>query len=278
MKAAPFAFFLILAAVLPGAARADARAPLTLPSGLDDTRVTIPVKINGAPYWCVLDTGTSVMLVSESVARAAGLFFGAASDHLAPNGLRYSDYSTRLTSFSAGGYEMHDVPALISSTFAGNTVLCGYDFFAEFPMFIDRGRQLVTLFPTAATFARMHCLSIDLAARVPVAAIGVNGVEVKHVVLDSGMAGGGALYRGVADRLGLPASAGFFDDVRAGLGGLRCGQDVYVNLYVGAPDTPVYLCETPQPPDGYDGIIQTNLPTVRELAVDYPNRRFCFSS
>jgi hypothetical protein len=278
MKPSRFAFFLSLAAFAPALARADAQAPLTLQSGLDQARATIPVQINGQRYTCVLDTGTSVMVVSQPVARETGLFFGPPMDELGPDGLHYSGYRTRLTTLSVAGYVMHDVPGLISGKFDDATVLCGYDFFARVPTLIDRDRQIVTLFPSATTLAQMHCLPIDLAARVPVAAIDVNGMAVPGVVLDSGMAGGGALWASVADHLGLPATAGNWSDSRVGQNGLRCGQNVYVNLYAGGPSAPVYLCESSQPPDGYNGIIETNLPTVHQLAVDYPNQRLCFSS
>ena len=36
------------------------------------------------------------------------------------------------------------------------------------------------------------------------------------------------------------------------------------------------ICTEPQRPDGYNGIIETNLPTVHAMAVDYPHRRICF--
>ncbi len=36
------------------------------------------------------------------------------------------------------------------------------------------------------------------------------------------------------------------------------------------------ICTEPQRPDGYNGIIETNLPSVHAMAVDYPHRRICF--
>ncbi len=36
------------------------------------------------------------------------------------------------------------------------------------------------------------------------------------------------------------------------------------------------ICTEPQHPDGYNGIIETNLSTVHAMAVDYGHRRICF--
>ncbi len=278
MRPALFAFFLTALSVAAGPDRAQAQPPLSLPSGLDQARATIPVQVNGRLYQCVLDTGTSVMLVSPSVARGAGLFFGAPIEEIAPDGLRYSDYHTQITTFSAAAYQMHGVAALISPKLTGDTVLCGYDFFAQVPTLIDLGRQIVTLFPSSSTIARMHCLSVDLAARVPVASINVNGITVEHVVLDSGLIGGAALWAGVANQLGLSAAADFGYTPQSAQNALECGRNVNVSLFSGSSYTPVRLCVSAQPPDGYNGIMQTNLPNIQQIAVDYPNRRICFSS
>ncbi len=36
------------------------------------------------------------------------------------------------------------------------------------------------------------------------------------------------------------------------------------------------ICTEPQRPDGYNGIIETNLSSVHAMAIDYPHRRICF--
>jgi hypothetical protein len=253
-------------------------APIAIPSGLDVTRATIAVRIDGRPYTCVLDTGTSTMLVSASVAQDAGLTPEAPVDELAPDGLRYADRHTHLPRFDVAGFTMRDVPALISSKLAGNTVLCGYDFFARIPTLIDRDRAVVTLFPLAAAFDRMRCVPVELTAHVPVATLAFNGARVDDVVLDSGMVGGGAIWNGVADRLpqALTPAVGYRADPRDLHDGLRCGQVATVELFSGAPYNPIALCASTQRPDGYNAIIETNVPTVHQLAIDYPNRRVCF--
>lgn len=199
------------------------------------------------------------MLVSQAVAQATGLTAGNPVDEVAPDGKRYTDHRTHLSSFTVGGYAMHDVPALISSKLSGNTVLCGYDFFAQVPTLIDRDRDVVTLFPASDVLDRMQCVPIDLTPHVPLATLRINGTRVDRVVLDSGMIGGGAIY--------APSSM---------QGGMACGLQATVALFEGAYPDPITLCASRQPPDGYNGIVETNLPTVRQLAIDYPDRRMCF--
>jgi hypothetical protein len=36
------------------------------------------------------------------------------------------------------------------------------------------------------------------------------------------------------------------------------------------------ICTEAQRPDGYNGIIETNLSSVHAMAVDYPHHRICF--
>jgi hypothetical protein len=219
------------------------------------------------------------MLVSRSVAQAAGLAAGSPIAELAPDGMRYSDYHTQIERFSAGGYRMTRIPALVSSKLGGNKVLCGYDFFAAVPTLIDRDAQTVTLFPAPAVLAAMHCVPIDLSPRVPLATVLINDASVQRVVLDSGMTGGGALWSGVANALPRPLGIdpAYRTTPAAMSGGLLCGRSAHVAFYPGASGDTVDLCSSIAQPDGYDGILQTNLPSIHRLAVDYPNKRMCFS-
>jgi hypothetical protein len=261
------------------AAGGFAHSPLTLTSGLDMSRATIPVDVDGRRYACVLDTGTSAMLVSQSVAQAVGLTPEARIDEVSPDGLHYADEHTHLARFTVAGYTMRDVPALISSKLGGDKVLCGYDFFAEIPTLIDRDRQIVTLFPVIATLDRMRCLPIDLTPRVPLATLRVNGAWVDRIVLDSGMVGGGAIWNDVVKDLpqALFGTSAYRTDPRNLQTGLSCGFGATIGLFDGLPSNAIPLCTSSQPPDGYNGIVETNLPNVHALAVDYPNRRLCFN-
>ncbi len=53
----------------------------------------------------------------------------------------------------------------------------------------------------------MHCLPVDLTPHVPLATVEINDTWVSHIVLDSGMAGGGAIWEGVRTQLRRPLVA-----------------------------------------------------------------------
>jgi len=258
--------------------RALASASVTIASGSNATRTTIPVTIDGLRASCVLDTGTSAMIVSPWLAQAARLSSRAGSFEVAPDGHTYVDRQTSIPRFGVGGYTLHDLAALISPNLTGYNALCGYDFFMRFPTLIDRDRRLVTLFPPSWRLARMHCLPVDLSPHVPLATIEINETWVRYIVLDSGMAGGGALWEGVRPQLRRPlvANAEYETMPAAVRDGFACGALASVRYAAGAPESSMPLCTEPQRPDGYNGIIETNLSTVHAMAVDYPHRRICF--
>ncbi|HVN68177.1 MAG TPA: retropepsin-like aspartic protease [Candidatus Binatia bacterium] len=255
-----------------------AAAPVTLASGSNATRATIPVTIGDARATCVLDTGTSAMLVSPDLAQRARLVVRAGTFELAPDGRTYVDRQTEIPRFGVAGHELRNVPALVSQNLTGPNALCGYDFFAHFPTLIDRDRRSVTLFPEPAKIARMRCTPVDLSPRVPLATVEINDTWLTHVVLDSGMAGGGALWDGVRDQLRSPliAASEYETMPAAARSGFSCGATASVRYAQGSPASSMPVCTEPQRPDGYNGIIETNLSSVRAMAVDYPHSRICF--
>src|SRR6516164_9373278 len=117
-----------------------ASAAATLASGLNQTRTTIPVTIEGQRASCVLDTGSSAILVSPSLAASARLAGREGTFELAPDGRTYIDRQTQIAHFAVAGYSLHNVPALISTNLTGSTALCGYEFFTHFPTLIERNR------------------------------------------------------------------------------------------------------------------------------------------
>ncbi len=258
--------------------RASAAASVLIASGSNATRTTIPVTIDGQRASCVLDTGTSAIIVSPWLAEAARLGARAGTFEVAPDGRTYVDRQTEIARFGVAGYALHNVPALISPNVTGENALCGYDFFMRFPTLIDREHRLVTLFPTSSRLSRMRCIAIDLTPHVPLATIEINDTWLSHVVLDSGMAGGGAIWEGVRPQLRRPlvANAGYETMPAAVRQGFACGAVASVRYAAGSPESSMALCTEPQRPDGYNGIIETNLPAVHAMAVDYPHRRICF--
>lgn len=268
-----------IAAIAGDAQRAAAAASVTLTSGSNGTRTTIPVSIDGQRASCVLDTGTSAILVSPSLAQAARLAASAGTFELAPDGRTYVDRQTHIPHLAVAGYSLNDVPALISSNLTGASALCGYDFFARFPTLIDRDHRAVTLFPASSRLAHLHCITVDLTPHVPLATVEINDTWVSQIVLDSGMAGGGALWDGLRSQLRRPLVADAdYETMPAGVSqGFACGAVASVRYAAGAPPSSMPICTEPQRPDGYNGIIETNLPSVHAMAVDYPHRRICFN-
>jgi hypothetical protein len=261
-----------------GTHRASASAPVIIASGSNASRTTIPVTIDGERASCVLDTGTSAMIVSQSLAERARLPAHAGTFEVAPDGRTYVDRQTEIARFGVGGYALHDMSALISPNVPDDGALCGYDFFAHFPTLIDRDRRQVTLFPASSKLAHLHCISVDLTPHVPLATIQINDTWLSHIVLDSGMAGGGALWDGVRGELRRPLVANAnYETMPAGIReGFACGAVASVRYAPGAGASAMPICTEPQRPDGYNGIIETNLATVHAMAVDYPHRRICF--
>lgn len=255
-----------------------ASAPVTLASGSNGTRATIPVTIDGRRADCVLDTGSSAILVSPWLAQEARLAGGAGTFEVAPDGRTHVDRQTRIARFGVAQFTLNNVPALISSNLTGYSALCGYDFFLHFPSLIDRERQAVTLFPAPAKLTHMRCLPIGLAPHVPVATIEINGTWVDGIVLDSGMVGGGALWDGVRARLARPldVSSRYQASPAALRDGFSCGVLAYVRFGGGAYWDSMPICTEAIKPDGYNGILETNLPGVHAMAVDYPHHRMCF--
>ncbi|MBV9333681.1 MAG: retropepsin-like domain-containing protein [Candidatus Eremiobacteraeota bacterium] len=262
------------------AQRAPASSPVVISSGTNATRTTIPVTIDGQRATCVLDTGTSAMIVSPWLAQAAHLATRAGTFEVAPDGHTYVDKQTEIARFGVASYALHDLPALISPNVTGSNALCGYDFFMHFPTLIDRDRRQVTLFPSPSKLTRLHCITVDLTPHVPLATIEINDTWLSDIVLDSGMAGGGALWDGIRSELRRPlvANANYETMPAAVRQGLACGASASVRYTPGSSSSLMPICTEPQRPDGYNGIVETNLPTVHAMAVDYAHRRVCFDA
>jgi hypothetical protein len=265
-------------AALGGAYRVRASSPIVLSSGTNASRSTIPVTVDGQHATCVLDTGTSAIIVSPWIAQAAHLTSRAGTFEVAPDGHTYVDRQTEIARLAVSSYTLRDVPALISPNVSGGNALCGYDFFMRFPTLIDRDHRQVTLFPSPAKLARMRCITVDLTPKVPLATIEINDTWLSHIVLDSGMAGGGALWDGVRTQLHRPlvADANYETTPAAVRQGFACGSVASVRYAPGSPLSSMPICTESQRPDGYNGIVETNLPSVHAMAVDYAHRRICF--
>ncbi len=95
--------FGVLASAGRNALPAQASASVVLASGFSETRTTIPVTIQGVRTTCVLDTGSSAMLVSPRLAREAGLTSEGGTFEVAPDGHTYADRQTQIGRFAVAG-------------------------------------------------------------------------------------------------------------------------------------------------------------------------------
>src|SRR6202034_1476380 len=106
-------------------------------------------------------------------------------------------------------------------------------------------------------------------ARVPLATVEINGTRLNQIVLDSGMSGGGALWDGVRERLRSPLVSGeSYMDQPPTRTGFSCGASAFVTFAMGTATSSMPMCTEEERPDGYNGIIETNLSAMHAIAID----------
>lgn len=81
-------------------------------------------EINGVPVTFLLDTGATDVAIPESVARRANLQSGYPGQANTANGI-VTVYSTRISELTIGNIVLHDVPASITPSMPGETILLG---------------------------------------------------------------------------------------------------------------------------------------------------------
>jgi aspartyl protease family protein len=96
-----------------------------------DGHFRAPGRIDGEAVDFLLDTGATVVAISEPLARRLNLTRGAAVQVRTANGDAVA-YATRLERVSLGGAVARDVPAHIVPGMAGDEALLGMSFLARF--------------------------------------------------------------------------------------------------------------------------------------------------
>lgn len=96
--------------------------------------------INGVQTDFILDTGATDVVIPESLANAAGLEGGYASQAMTANGL-VTVYSTRIAELDLGAIRLRDVRASINPMMSEGTVLLGMSALRQIE-FHQRGDQL----------------------------------------------------------------------------------------------------------------------------------------
>lgn len=81
-------------------------------------------EINGVPVTFLLDTGATDVAIPEGVAREARLEAGYASQASTANGV-VTVYSTSIDQLNLGNIVLNDVPASITPSMGGRTILLG---------------------------------------------------------------------------------------------------------------------------------------------------------
>jgi aspartyl protease family protein len=97
-------------------------------------------EINGIPVTFLLDTGATDVAIPESVARRANLQAGYPGQANTANGV-VTVYSTTVSELTIGNIVLHDVPASITPSMPGETILLGMSALQQVE-FTQRGSTL----------------------------------------------------------------------------------------------------------------------------------------
>ena len=97
-------------------------------------------EINGIPVTFLLDTGATDVATPESVARRANLQAGYPGQANTANGV-VTVYSTTVSELTIGNIVLHDVPASITPSMPGETILLGMSALQQVE-FTQRGSTL----------------------------------------------------------------------------------------------------------------------------------------
>jgi hypothetical protein len=156
---------LVVVVVLPAgcnpwasSARGDAPAakPVTVPFELLKTgHMTVMVKVNGkGPYKLIFDTGAPITLLTNKVAKEAGLLKGVRQPAFSLFG---AVGDVKVKSLEVGGQKAEDVAAMvmdhptveaISKAFGPIEGIVGFPFFARFKMTLDYQSRTMTFVPS----------------------------------------------------------------------------------------------------------------------------------
>jgi aspartyl protease family protein len=96
--------------------------------------------INDIPVTFLLDTGATDVAIPAPIAQAAGLRAGNESRAYTANG-SVAVYSTRVDTLIIGNIVLHDIPASITPSMAGDTILLGMSALRQIE-FTQRGDRL----------------------------------------------------------------------------------------------------------------------------------------
>ncbi len=135
-----------------------APAPITVPFKMLVTQhMTVQIKVNGkGPYRVIFDTGAPITLLSNKVAKEAGLAGGGGNSLFGLGGLFGGVSPTKAKTLSIGALEAKDVSVivmdhptveLLASVLGPIEGIVGFPFFARYKMTLDYQAKEMTFVP-----------------------------------------------------------------------------------------------------------------------------------
>ena len=229
--------------------RAAAAASVTIGSGWNSTRTTIPVTIVRARELRARHRNVGDYRFAVAGRLGRGFTAGPEPSRLRPTDAPTSTVRPRSRTLASAGDSLHDVPALISSN------LTGYGRALRLRLlraFSDAHRSRpppshALPQPLRVSRAYTACRLISRPAfRSP--PFKINDTWLSHIVLDSGMAGGGALWDGVRGELHRPlvANADYETMPSAVRDGFACGALASIRY---APSSAESACRSAPSPN-----------------------------
>jgi hypothetical protein len=180
-------------------------APETVALTLRESHLYVPVRVAGATYNFLIDTGAANVLVDARVAREAKLHEEGslqASGATRTGGLHVA----RLDDLAIGGGHLRDL--VVSTIDLGHATsgafridgILGYPFFASATVRIDYAKNTMTFGPPGSLVPSGTRLELELDRALPEATLRLNGEVEGQFVVDTGDAAEMLLYRPFVDR------------------------------------------------------------------------------
>lgn len=199
-------------------------APETVALTLRENHLYVPVRVGGAAYTFLIDTGAANVVVDARVAREAKLHEEGtlqASGATRTGGLHVA----RLDDLAIGGGHLRDL--VVSTIDLGGATsgafridgILGYPFFASATVRIDYAKNTMTFGPPGSLAPSGTRLDLELDRALPEATLRLNGDVDGQFIVDTGDAAEMLLYRPFVDR--YPGVVPFSGSARRsyGLGG-----------------------------------------------------------
>ncbi len=170
---------------------------VTLPTHFDDDEIDVHVTIGKRTVDFVLDTGSSSIVIDQTLARDLGLPLSNASTEITAR--KYTAYETVIPEMTIGSLKMHDISVDVVPFPTGGRIgakplgLLGFDFLAQLGVTIDYAKATVHVNPAAEydppKTPGTYAVDIRLGDRIPVTTVTVGNAVAENMVFDTGWNG-----------------------------------------------------------------------------------------